>query len=112
MYARVTQFRISPEKISEFVAAFQAAVPHARHQKGYRALMALRAGGGSTEDVRVISVWNSLEDLTAGEQNFYLYQALAKCLAFSKGFPLMEGQEVLCGDFPGERSLPADETQF
>jgi heme-degrading monooxygenase HmoA len=112
MYARVTQFHILPEMLSDFVAAFQAAVPHARQQKGYRALMALRSGGGSTVDVRVISVWNSLEDLTAGEQNFYLYQALAKCMAFSKGFPLMEGQEVLAGDFPGEQSLSADETQF
>jgi heme-degrading monooxygenase HmoA len=112
MYARVTQFRIPPEKLEDFRAAFQAAVPHARQQKGYRALMALRTGGSSTVDVRVISVWNSLEDLTAGEQNFYLYQALAKCLAFSKGFPLIEGQEVLCGDFPGEHSLSADETRF
>lgn len=112
MYARVTQFRIPPDKINEFVAAFQAAVPHARQQKGYRALMALRSGGRSAEDVRVISVWNSQEDLTASEQNFYLYQALAKCMTFSKGFPLMEGQEVLCGDFPAERSRSADETQF
>lgn len=112
MYARVTQLRIPSEKLSEFVAAFQAAVPRARQLKGYRALMALRSGRGSTADVRVISVWNSLEELTAGEQNFYLYQALAKILTFSKGFPLMEGQEVLCGDFPGERSLSADETQF
>jgi heme-degrading monooxygenase HmoA len=112
MYARVTQFRIPSESLSEFISAFQAAIPHARQQRGYRALMALRSGGTATVDVRVISVWNSLEDLTAGEQNFYLYQALAKCMTFSKGFPLMEGQEVLCGDFPDERSLSADETQF
>jgi heme-degrading monooxygenase HmoA len=112
MYARVTQFHILPEKLNDFVAAFQAAIPHARQQKGYRALMALRAEGGSAVDVRVISVWDSRGDLTAGEQNFYLYQALAKCMAFSKGFPLIEGQEVLCGDFPGERSFSADETRF
>lgn len=112
MYARVTQLRIPPENISDFVAAFQSAIPHARQQKGYRALIALRAGGGSIVDVRVISVWNSLEDLTAGEQNFYLYQALAKILTFSKGFPLMEGQEVLCSDFPAERSFSADETAY
>lgn len=115
MYARVTQFRIPPEKLDEFVANSRAIVSLARQQKGFRALFVLRAGGGPPFEVRVFSIWNSEEDLRAGEQNFYLYQALAKVLAYSKGFPLIEGQEVLVADFPaapGARSSSADETQF
>ena len=121
MYARVTQFHILPEKLDAFLESVRAAVPHARQQRGYRGLFAFRAASGATIDIRVFSLWNSIEDLQAGEQNFYYYQALAKCLAFSKGFPLIEGHDVLLADYiaepaapshPTERSLSADETQF
>jgi len=55
--------------------------------------------------------------LQAGEQNFYFYQALAKVMTSSKGFPLIEGQEVLFADFPSgstpmRRDTSADETKF
>lgn len=39
-------------------------------------------------------------------------------MAFSKGFPLIEGQEVLLADFgsesnaPSQRNISADETKF
>ncbi len=119
MYARLTQYHVVPEKLSNFQASFQAAVSHAREQRGYRALIALRGDASATSvEIRVISIWNSIEDLQAVEQNFYFYQALAKVMASSKGFPLIEGQEVLAADFGGQpaarddRSLSAEETQF
>ncbi|MFZ0213648.1 MAG: antibiotic biosynthesis monooxygenase [Candidatus Acidiferrales bacterium] len=119
MYARLTQFHIVPDKLDQFLAAVQAAMPHAREQKGYRALLALRGDASAASvEVHIISVWNSMEDLQAGEQNFYFYQALAKVMASSKGFPMIEGQEVLAADFGGqstarnELSTSADETQF
>jgi len=118
MYARVTQFHIVPEKLDSFLAALRDAVPHAHQQHGFRALIVLRAeASASTADVRVMSLWDSIEDLQAGEQNFYFYQALAKVMTSSKGFPLIEGQQVLFADFP--TSSPAkrydsstDETKF
>jgi len=102
MYARVTQFHIAPDKLAEFVDAARAAIPHARQQKGFRALLVLRddAGAPSTH-ARVISVWTSAEALQAAEQNFYLYQALAKVMTATKGFPSIEGQEVLLAEFGG-----------
>ena len=99
MYARVTQFHILPEKLDQFLAAVHDAAPHARQQQGFRALLVLRGDAGASSDVRVMSIWNSIEDLQAGEQNFYFYHALAKVMASSKGFPLIEGQEVLFADF-------------
>lgn len=64
-----------------------------------------------------MSLWDSIEDLQAGEQNFYFYQALAKVMTSSKGFPLIEGQEVLFADFPSgsapkRHDISADETKF
>ena len=85
MYARVTQFHIVPDKLDSFLAALQDAVPHAHQQRGFRALIVLRAEApASTADVRVMSLWDSIEDLQAGEQNFYFYQALAKVMSSSK----------------------------
>ena len=119
MYARVTQFHIVPDKLEPFLAAVQDAIPHAHQQHGFRALVVVRAESATpAADVRVMSFWDSIEDLRAGEQNFYFYPALAKIMAFSKGFPLIEAQEVLIADFPGARAIPegrsisADETKF
>ncbi len=118
MYARVTQFHIVPDKLDSFLAALRDAVPHAHQQRGFRALIVLRAdASASTADVRVMSLWDSIQDLQAGEQNFYFYQALAKVMTSSKGFPLIEGQEVLFADFPSgstpkRHDTSADETKF
>ncbi|HLW81261.1 MAG TPA: antibiotic biosynthesis monooxygenase [Candidatus Acidoferrales bacterium] len=119
MHARVSHFHVVPSKLDEFLAAARAAIPHARQQKGFRALLVLRDDAGkSSTNVRVISIWNSMEDLQAAEQNFYLYQALAKVMSASKGFPLIENQEVLFADLGGARAssggpaAAADETQF
>lgn len=103
MYARVTQFHVLGDKLDEFLESVRAAAPHAREQKGFRALLVLRDDAGASSahgslHVRVISIWNSIEDLQAAEQNFYLYQALARVMTASKGFPSIEGQEVIFAD--------------
>lgn len=103
MYARVTQFHVLADKLDEFLESVRAAAPHAREQKGFRALLVLRDDAGASSahgslHVRVISIWNSIEDLQAAEQNFYLYQALARVMTASKGFPSIEGQEVIFAD--------------
>lgn len=112
MHARVTQFHIVPEQLAQFMSNLHAAVPHARQQQGFCGLLVLRAGEAtSSVDVRVISLWNSLEDLQAGEQNFYFYQALAKVMSASKGFPLIESHEVLFAELGNEaQKSPGHET--
>ncbi len=118
MYARVSQFHLVADKLDEFLESVRAAAPHAHQQRGFRGLLVLRDDPGpSSSHVRVISIWNSIEDLQAAEQNFYLYHALAKVMSSSKGFPLLEGQEVLFADLgAGHESLrgktASDETQF
>ncbi|HEV2420379.1 MAG TPA: antibiotic biosynthesis monooxygenase [Candidatus Acidoferrales bacterium] len=120
MHARVTQFHIVPEQLRQFMSNLDAAIPLARQQQGFCGVFVLRAGEQTTSsvDVRVISLWNSLEDLQAGEQNFYFYQALAKVMSASKGFPLIESHEVLFADFGNEaqrsrgRDASSDETNF
>lgn len=120
MHARVTQFHIAPEQLQHFMSNLHAAVPHARQQHGFCGLLVLRAGeeSASTVDIRVISLWNSLGDLQAGEQNFYFYQALAKVMSASKGFPLIESHEVLFADLGHEaqkspgHDASSDETHF
>ncbi|HKF50881.1 MAG TPA: hypothetical protein VKB26_01095 [Candidatus Acidoferrales bacterium] len=120
MHARVTQFHIVPEHLSQFMSNLHAAATHAHQQQGFHGLLVLRAGEQSTSsiDVRVISLWNSLADLQAGEQNFYFYQALAKVMAASKGFPLIESHEVLFADLGSEakkthsHDASSDETNF
>lgn len=120
MHARVTQFHIAPDQLTQFLSTVQAAIPHARQQNGFRGLLVLRGDGGpSSIDVRVMSLWNSIEDLRAGEQNFYFYQALAKVMSAAKGFPLIESQEVLLADLGSPTRAAAhgsdpsnDETRF
>lgn len=120
MHARVTQFHIVPEQVAQFMSNLHAAVPHARQQQGFCGLLVLRAGEQTTSliDVRVISLWNSLQDLQAGEQNFYFYQALAKVMSASKGFPQIESHEVLFADLGNEsqksrgHDASSDETHF
>ena len=118
MYARVTQFHIVPDKLDSFLAALRDAVPHAHQQHGFRALIVLRTEDPApTADVRVMSLWDSIADLQAGEQNVYFSQALAKVMTSSKGFPLIEGQQVLFADLgansPARRhDVSADETKF
>lgn len=120
MHARVTQFHIVPEQLAQFLSTIQAAIPLARQQNGFRGLLVLRGDSGpSSMDVRVMSIWNSLEDLRAGEQNFYFYQGLAKVMAASKGFPLIESQEILLAALDDEkqqasrvRDASNEETRF
>lgn len=118
MHARLTQLHIAPEQLAQFISTVRNLIPHARQQKGFRALLVLRGGSSaSSVEVRTMSLWNSLEDLQAGEQNFYFYQGLAKVMSASKGFPLIESQEVLFADLGDARESPGgkaatDETQF
>ncbi len=106
MYARVSEFRVPLEKLNEFKAAVESVVPLAYKEPGFRGLLVLK-GEGSPVLARVISLWDSLEHLKASENSMYLYKALARGLEFSKGFPIMEENEVLVGALVAREPAPS-----
>lgn len=97
MYARVSEFRVPLEKIQGFTDAAESILPLIRKEAGFRAVLVLK-GDGAPARVRVVTVWESLEHLKASEKSLFLYQALSRVMAFSKGFPLMEESEVLVAE--------------
>jgi quinol monooxygenase YgiN len=127
MYARVAQFRVRPGQLNELLAATNSIHPELMKQKGFRALLVLRRDtppalgtktatppfDKSTQEspqVTTISVWNSYEDLRASEKNLFLYQALARMMTYSQGFPVIREAEVLSGIFgPDPRSSGDDD---
>lgn len=99
MYARFSEFRVPPEKLQGFVRASKSLIPLLRKETGFRSVLVLR-GDGSPILVRVVTVWDSLEDLKASEDTMFLARALARVAEFSKGFPWIEECDVLVSDFP------------
>ncbi len=99
MHARVTQFSIPTEKLNEFREALNSAIPLMRQRKGFQALLVLRVEGSNPPDVRVMTLWETQEALHESENSLMFYQALARVLAFAKGFPVMREEEVMLYDF-------------
>ena len=105
MYARVSDFQVPLEKLAAFTEAAHSVIPLIHKEAGFRALLVLKTPG-SPALARVVSVWESLEHLKASEKSMFLYQALSRVMAFTKGFPIMEESEVLVSTFAGAASAP------
>jgi heme-degrading monooxygenase HmoA len=99
MHARVTQFSVPSEKLNDFVDTLNSAIPLMRQRRGFQALLVLRVEKSDPPDVRVMTIWESQQALHESENNLYFYQALARALAFAKGFPVIREEEVLVHDF-------------
>ncbi len=99
MYARVTQYRILPGKIEQFTAAVDTLMPAIHRLKGFRFLLVLRGPEKDRPGATAISVWETLDDLHAGDNNVFLNQALARVLGCCDGFPTIREQEVLLSEF-------------
>ena len=99
MHARVTQFTVPSEKLNDFIEALNSAIPLMRQQNGYQALLVLRVEKSNPADVRVMTIWETQEALHHSENNIYFYQALARAMAFAKGFPAIREEEVVLHDF-------------
>jgi heme-degrading monooxygenase HmoA len=100
MHARVTQFAVQQGKLTDFMAALQSAIPLMHQRNGFQALLVLRVEGSNPPDVRVMTIWDSQQALHESESNLMFYQALARALTFSQGFPVIREEEVLIHDFP------------
>ena len=99
MHARVMQFSVPSEKLNEFVSTLNSAIPLMRQRKGFQALLVLRVEQSEPPDVRVMTIWETQQALHESENNMYFYQALARALAFAKGFPVIREEEVVLHDF-------------
>jgi heme-degrading monooxygenase HmoA len=99
MYARVTQFSVPSEKLNDFIDALNSAIPLMRQRAGFQALLVLRVEKSNPPDVRVMTIWETQQALRESENNLYFYQALARALAFAKGFPVIREEEVVLHDF-------------
>ena len=99
MYARVTHYRILPGKIDEFAAAADSLMPAVQQVKGFRFVLVLRGDERHPEEATTVSVWDSLEDLHAGDNNIFYYQAITRLFGCCESFPVMHEQEVLISEF-------------
>jgi len=102
MHARVTQFRILPDKLENFRLASNSIRPIIRKQAGFRALLVLRTGEEAAPEATVVSVWDSHEALRGSEKNLFLYQAISRVLGYCEGFPLIKEYEVISSEFAGK----------
>ena len=106
MHARVTHFRILPGKLEEFSAAVKSLIPLLHKQQGFRGIFVVHTQTTDPIEVETISMWDSLEDLAATEQNLYFYQALSRVQAFAQGFPSIHVHRVLVSEIPTADRAP------
>ncbi|MCK4557078.1 MAG: hypothetical protein KAU47_06130 [Candidatus Aminicenantes bacterium] len=97
MFARLTIFRISPDRVDEGTKLYKESVlPAAREQKGYRGanVMVDRKTGNAV----TITLWESEKDAVENEKNRYYLEQVAKFRTFYKKPPIREGYEIVIRD--------------
>lgn len=75
MYARITQLRVLPGKLHDYLEAVDTLRPMMRKQAGFRAILLLRSAETPAKDgddreivVTAVSVWETHEHLRASEK--------------------------------------------
>ncbi len=103
MFARHWRLTVAPERIDELLRTIDSLLPAVRRLWGFRGLLILRAEaeGKISEDVEVLSLWESLEAMRSSEKNMLLYQAMMRLKACAQGFPSIREHRVLASDLPG-----------
>lgn len=99
MYVRVTQFSIPSDKLNDFMAALNSAIPLVKQERGFHGLLLLRVEKSSPPDVRLMTFWETQQAMRDSEDNLYTDEVLARVLAFAQGFPVMREEEVILNDF-------------
>ena len=87
MHARVVSFLVLPDKMDELIRVFRdVIIPTARAAKGNHGVTLLTdvATGRAT----AISLWETEDDMLAGEKNGYYREQIAKLLPYSEGQPV------------------------
>jgi heme-degrading monooxygenase HmoA len=93
MYARVTFATAEPAKVDQTIKIMRDSIlPAAKKQKGFKGLIYLtnrKTGKGMS-----IVLWNTEDDMKAGESSGFYQEQLAKEMPFLSGPPTMEHYEV------------------
>ena len=93
MYARMTTIRTQPGKLAEaIVIARDSIVPRAKEQRGFKSLLALT--DPENEEIIFISLWETEDDLGAGEDSGYYEEQLGKLSSVSAGQAVREAFEA------------------
>lgn len=93
MYARVTIVQVLPEKREESIGLFRdSVVPAAKQQQGFKG--ALMLTDPATGNGMSISLWETEDDMRAGETSGYFQEQAAKFAPLLAGTPTLEGYEV------------------
>lgn len=93
MYARVTTVQVQPGKIDDGIQIFRDAVlPAAQQQPGFKGVLQLvdRSNNKSIG----ITLWETEDDMKAGEASGYYQQQIAKVAPLLAEQPVRETYEV------------------
>ena len=93
MHARVTFATADPSKVDQSIKVMKDSIlPAAKKQKGFKGLTYLlnrQTGKGMS-----IVLWNTEDDMKAGEASGFYKEQLAKVIPLVSGPPTMEHYEV------------------
>lgn len=93
MYARVTTIRTQDGKVEEAIGiARKSIAPLAQEQRGFKSLLALTDSDDG--EVIFISLWETEDDLRAGEDSGYYEDQIGKLSAVLDGRALRENYTV------------------
>ncbi len=94
MHARVMTAQVKPGKTNQMLQIYRSIIPTAEKQKGFKGMLALT--NRKTNKAISISLWETEDDMIAGENSGYLKEQIAKVaaeLTFA-GTPVTEHYEV------------------
>ena len=99
MVARVTQYKIRPGKLEEFISTAESLTPALDRLKGFRVLLILEGEESEAREATTISVWDSSIDLRNSDNDKFYYHAIAQLLKCCESFSPMHEQNVLVSKF-------------
>lgn len=93
MHARVSTAQVQPGKIDELVSILlDSVLPATKQQQGYKGGLILT--NADTGQAKIIAIWETEADMTAGEASGYYQEQLAKVAPMLTGPPARETYEV------------------
>jgi len=93
VYARVTTFQLQPGKIDAWLhIAHELVIPVIKQQRGYKNGVVLT--DTNANKIMVITLWETEDDMKAGETSGYYREQLAQVVPLLAAVPVPEAYEV------------------
>ena len=93
MHARMTTIRTQPGKLAEAMDIARGSIaPHAKGQRGFKSLLALV--DREDDEIVFVSLWETEEDMEAGERSGYYREQIGKFGGMLAGEVVREAYEV------------------